>query len=78
MNTYIFSTKMLNSNFDRELKMRFILYASMQTPLNLHSYRNTMSVMLIPRFSSLFLVYRKTIHQCNFFLSSHELVTAQI
>jgi hypothetical protein len=28
MNIYIFSTKMLNSNFDRELKMCFIFYAS--------------------------------------------------
>jgi hypothetical protein len=28
-NTYIFSTKMLNGNFDRELKMRFISFICM-------------------------------------------------
>jgi hypothetical protein len=29
MNTYIFSTKILNSKFDRELKIHFIFYAPM-------------------------------------------------
>jgi hypothetical protein len=78
MNTYIFLTKMLNSNFDRELKMRFIFFSSMWTSLSLHLYRNIMSVMLIPRFSSLLVIYKSPFHQCYFFLSVHELVTAQV
>jgi hypothetical protein len=78
MTNYIFYHKILNNNLCWEFKVSFLLYASMQTPLKLHTYRNKMSTMLISCFFCVFVIYGKPFHQCYSCLSFHELVTAQV